>query len=70
MFQYSVMLGNAYLKFSLFLYRRYDLLLRCWLEEPGCRPNFTEIVRELNDVLEGMTTEVRLCEWLGNLKLE
>ncbi|XP_028414940.1 fibroblast growth factor receptor 2-like [Dendronephthya gigantea] len=35
----------------------YDLLLRCWLEEPGCRPNFTEIVRELNEVLEGMTTE-------------
>ena len=44
---------------SSFSIHRYDLLLRCWSEEPGYRPNFSEIVKELNDELESMTTEVK-----------
>ncbi|CAB3996570.1 fibroblast growth factor receptor 4-like, partial [Paramuricea clavata] len=35
----------------------YELISRCWSQEPGCRPNFTEIVEELSKRLESMTTE-------------
>ena len=47
---------------------RYDLLLRCWLEEPRCRPNFTEIVKELNEQLESMTAEVRYRNCWGKIR--
>ncbi|CAB4041145.1 Hypothetical predicted protein [Paramuricea clavata] len=36
---------------------RYELISRCWSQEPGCRPSFTEIVEELNKKLKSMTTE-------------
>ncbi|XP_046849915.1 fibroblast growth factor receptor 4-like [Xenia sp. Carnegie-2017] len=35
----------------------YDLLLRCWQEEPASRPHFSDIVKELNDELVNMTTD-------------
>ncbi|XP_046850980.1 fibroblast growth factor receptor 4-like [Xenia sp. Carnegie-2017] len=35
----------------------YDLLMKCWNEEPYDRPTFTELVEELDDMLSKMTDE-------------
>ena len=31
---------------------RYDILYRCWVEDPEDRPNFSELVTSITDVIK------------------
>lgn len=56
----------SHLIIQLFIVSRYDLLMRCWKEEPYIRPTFTDLVEELDTMLSKMTNEVQLNNYCSN----
>ena len=56
----------SHLIIQFFIVSRYDLLMRCWNEEPYIRPTFTDLVEELDTMLSKMTNEVQLNNYYSN----
>ena len=42
------------------LYCRYDIMKKCWQEEPEQRPTFSELVTVISTSLEGMSVYLDL----------